>query len=329
LVFSFTILFNLSSSIKVYNKFSLLQNATAKPDAAAKPAAAPKPDAAAKPDAKAKPAAAAKPAPAAAPAGANACAAGANGTNGNGTHGGARTGTNVFTKSKTNATDAAGLVGTFNYTLPHPPYIVERCDQVLQIKGKKMDLNDYCNNKTDAFMTMSIYTVNLFSAQNPDKLLMSLHFEELLMMPTILAGTPTCLNFSGKRQRFGFCLDTKELAEEVVEAARKLLECKKSGGLTLIDMLLESCDLSKIDMTENGPFGKDGPKYLEKVLEKKKLMDPGYGKVNKTALIYDRKNLNNYYSLIKPPGTPILPKVVHELSVFPVDDQGKIDNLQK
>merc|ERR1719331_1867788 len=195
-----------------------------------------------------------------------------------GANGGSRTGTNVFTVKKNNATDAAGLVGTYNFTVPQAPYHVERCDQILQIKGKKMDLNEYCI-QTDAFMTLSIYMANLFDAQNPDKLVMSIPTDQLLQMPNILTGTTKCIKWAGKSY-----------------------ECTKGGDLPLINVLIEACDISKIDFTEKGPFGKDGPKYLAKIQEKNKITAYGYGKVDK-SLQYDPLKLNKYYSLTSAPGT--------------------------
>jgi len=164
-----------------------------------------------------------------------------------------------------------------------------------------MDLNDYCI-QTDAFMTLSIYMANLFDAQNPDKLIMSIHTAELLQMPNILTGTTKCIKWAGKLNQFGFCYDSKVVAEQVITAYRKFYECSKGGDLPLINVLLEACDISKIDFTEKGPFGKDGPKYLAKIQEKNKITAYGYGKVDK-ALQYDPLKLNKYYSLTQAPGT--------------------------
>lgn len=164
-----------------------------------------------------------------------------------------------------------------------------------------MDLNDYCI-QTDAFMTLSIYMANLFDAKNPDKLAMSIHFDEIVEMPRILTGTTKCIKFAGKSNQFGFCYDSVTVATQIITAYRKFYECSRGGDLPLIDVLLEACDISKIDFTEKGPFGKDGPRYLKKIQEKNKITAYGYGKVDK-ALIYDPMKLNKYYSLTQAPGT--------------------------
>ena len=92
-----------------------------------------------------------------------------------------------------------------------------------------MDLNDYCI-KTDAFMTLSIYMANLFEAQNPDKLVMSIPTEEILQMPNLLTGATKCIKWGGKTNQFGFCYETKEVAEQIITAYRKFYECSKGGG---------------------------------------------------------------------------------------------------
>lgn len=240
-------------------------------------------------------------APAAAPVVNPPCSNDGKGGNGKGNNIAGRTGTNVFTAAKTNATNAVGMVGTFKYTIPSPPYVVERCDQILQIKGKKMSLTDYCI-QTPAFMTLSIYMVNLFDGATPDKLSQSINFNEIRDVPMILQGTTKCMKFQGKSSAFGFCYDTHEIAEQIVTAYTKFYNCSKGSDNPLIDVLLESCDISKIDFTIKGPFGKDGPKILARIEQKRKKKDYGYGKVDK-SLVYDPKALNKFYSLINAPGT--------------------------
>jgi hypothetical protein len=165
-----------------------------------------------------------------------------------------------------------------------------------------MDLNDYCI-KSNAFMTLSIYMANLFDDQNPDKLSTSIYFNEIQEVPRILVGTTKCIKFAGKSSQFGFCFETIDIAVQIINAYTKFYQCTKNeGSLPLIDTLLESCDISKIDFTEKGPFGLDGPKYLAKIQEKNKNKSFGYGNVDK-SLIYNPLNLNKYYSLSRAPGT--------------------------
>jgi hypothetical protein len=164
-----------------------------------------------------------------------------------------------------------------------------------------MDLNDYCI-KSNAFLTLSIYMVNLFDGQNPDKLAASINFNEIKEVPRILVGTTKCIKFAGASTQFGFCFNTVDIANQIVTAYNKFYQCEKGGSLPLIDTLLQACDISKIDFTEKGPFGLDGPKYLQKIQEKNKVKSYGYGNVDK-SLVYDPKALNKYYSLTRAPGT--------------------------
>lgn len=164
-----------------------------------------------------------------------------------------------------------------------------------------MDLNDYCI-QTPAFMTMSIYMVNLFDAQNPDKLKVSIPFDEIAQVPNVLTGTTKCIKYQGKSNQFGFCYETREVTFQIIEAYRKFYECKRGGDLPLIDVILEHCEWDKIDFSENGPFGKDGPKYLAKLKAKMAIKSYGHGHVDK-SLVYDPMKLNKYYSLTQAPGT--------------------------
>lgn len=166
-----------------------------------------------------------------------------------------------------------------------------------------MDLNEYCI-QTDAFMTLSIYMANLFDAKNPDKLLMSIHADEFVQMPSIVTGTTKCIKFASKLNQFGFCYESKEVAQQIIVAYRKFYECSRGSGgeLPFINILIEACDIENIDFTEKGPFGKDGPKYLAKIKERMKNKNYGYGKVDK-SLKYDPMKLNKYYSLTQAPGT--------------------------
>ena len=99
-------------------------------------------------------------------------------------------GTNVF-EGKINATNALGFVGYTNWSINRAPYEVERCDQILLIHGKKLNLDNYCE-KEDAFMTMSIYMINFFTERDSNKLIESYPMNEITAIPTPLAGAPGC-----------------------------------------------------------------------------------------------------------------------------------------
>jgi hypothetical protein len=199
-----------------------------------------------------------------------------------------------------NSTDAAGLVGSLNFSISQPPYKVERCDQVLLLKGKRLNLTDYCQ-KTEGFMTLSIYMANLFETEKSDRLIESLPLDQITTIPSLLTGTTSCLQFSTKTKNFGFCYDTADILKQVIKAYEYFRKCRKGNpDLPFLNMLLEACDISKIDFSENGPFGKQGPIYKKMIDENKKQnksdrVDP--------ELQYDPKKINPYYSILKAPGS--------------------------
>ena len=210
--------------------------------------------------------------------------------------------TQVFTAAKQNSTDAAGLVGTLNFSITHPPYKVERCDQVLLLKGKKLNLTDYCV-KSDAFMTLSIYMANLFEDEDSNKLLESVPLDQITVFPTALSGTLTCTQFSGKTKSFAFCYETVDILKQVIEAYEYFYRCRTNGMPdvpNILKLLLEACDISKIDFSDKGPLGKQGPIYKKMVADYKEKLTAI--KVN-PELKYDPKKLNPYYSTLKAPGS--------------------------
>jgi hypothetical protein len=195
-------------------------------------------------------------------------------------------GTNVF-QGKINATNAVGKVGKTQYSVNKPPYRVERCDQILLIPGKKMDNKDYCQ-KEEAFMTMSIYMINFFLTKDPNLLFDSYPMYEITQIPTQLAGAPDCTAWVTKHRSFLFCYQNEEVLHQVIDAYYDFLKCRSGNLLGIPGMLFKTCDIRKLDLTERGPFGRDGPKY-RKIME---AIDPkAFQKPNKI----DKSKINPYY----------------------------------
>lgn len=187
-----------------------------------------------------------------------------------------------------------------NYSISSPPYKVQRCDQVLLLKGKKLNLTDYCI-KSDAFMTLSIYMANVFEDENANKLLESVPLDQITYYPNELSGTLSCTKFTGKTRSFGFCFDTAEILDQVIEAYEFFRVCREGTPTpNILKLLLEACDMSKIDFSEKGPLGKDGLKYKKMVEDYKAKND-----LNKTPpeLKYNPDKINKYYNTKKAPGT--------------------------
>ena len=195
-------------------------------------------------------------------------------------------GTDVFIKT-TNATNAVGTVGTAAFTIASAPYKVVSCDQVLQIPGTTIDLNNYSvKERKPAFMTLSIYFANFFPTKDSNKLIQSMETQLLTDSLTAIAGAPGCTIFKQKGKSYSFCFADDEILEQIAAATQKFLSCKPNPKNELaLEFALKGCDLSKVDLTKKGPFGTAGPK-IEEVLNKMK---------NKTKKKDNTKGVNPYY----------------------------------
>lgn len=216
------------------------------------------------------------------------CKGGDGSGRGNGLYDGILGGTNVFDK-KINATDAVGKVGFTNYSLVKPPFKVKRCDQIILLPGKKLNPANYCE-KEDAFMTMSIYMMNFFLKKDPNKLVESFQMYEITQIPSQLPGAPGCTMWMTKTKSFPFCYDSQETLDEVIEAYYAFLQCRRGPrGLLIAAALLKACDISKLDLSERGPFGPQGPVY-RKFIES---LDPNAFKKKTKKINLD--GINPYY----------------------------------
>lgn len=198
----------------------------------------------------------------------------------------AAVGTDVFA-GKTNASNAAGIVGTSRYTIASAPYVVESCDQVLQIPGKTLDLSNYSDKaRKPGFMTLSIYFANFFPSKNSSQLIQSMETQMLTAELSPIAGAPGCTIFKSARKSYSFCFESDEIREQIQAAAVKFLNCKPNPKNELaLEYALKGCDLSKVDLTKTGPFGTAGPK-IKAVLDRMK---------NKKPKKDNWKGINPYY----------------------------------
>jgi hypothetical protein len=212
-------------------------------------------------------------------------------------------GTDVFA-GKNNASNAVGVVGTSVYTIAAAPYVVQTCDQVLQIPGTTLDLNNYSvKARKPAFMTLSIYFANFFPTKNSSQLIQSMETQMLTNELTPIAGAPGCTVFKSQSKQYSFCFESDEIRQQIQVAAQKFLNCKPNPKNELaLEFALKGCDLSKVDLTKNGPFGTAGPK-IQTVLAKMK---------NKKPKKDNYKGVNPYYISKGIPGDnpPVAKKVL-------------------
>lgn len=183
-----------------------------------------------------------------------------------------RDGTNIFLNS-TNSSDAAGFVGGENLTITKAPYKVKSCDQVLQISMKFLDKKDY-SKRTPGFMTLSIYFTNFFNSNSASELLESMHTQELTRIPMELGGAPGCTIFSTTKSQRDVCFESPEIFRQVSNAVQKFMACKPDPKKQFeLESALANCNLGKVDLSKNGPFGKAGRKIkhvLDKIEKKKR-----------------------------------------------------------
>jgi len=207
-------------------------------------------------------------------------------------------GTGVF-NGQTNSSNALGYVGPTNYAISVPPYKIKRCDQVLLIPGQRItDMTDYCK-KTDAFMTMSVYLINLFDAKDPTKLIESISVDRLNNVPVPLAGSPGCIDFQGKDRRIAFCLKNDDLVQQLIEAFGDLMRCRMGDNLHQLSM-------NEIrDFILNGCKGDKSKFDFNKFLDPKSNVMLG-NKNNLPSITGVKKNstgVNPYYSDLRVPGS--------------------------
>lgn len=195
-------------------------------------------------------------------------------------------GTNVFNK-EINATNAVGLVGRTNWSINTPPYEVQRCDQILLIHGKKLDMNDYCE-KEDSFMTLSIYMINFFEKKDVNKLIDSYWMKDITSIPTPIQGAPACVQWTTKTKSYPFCYESKAIMKQIIDAYYFFLNCVNPRERRLAWELMQNCNVARMNFTEAGPFGKQGPILKEIIAE----ADPN---IFKTKEKPNLDGINPYY----------------------------------
>lgn len=145
---------------------------------------------------------------------------------------------------------------------------------------------------------------NLFETDDSSKLIESIDLENMKDMPTPLEGAKTCTKFTTGSKSFGFCFANEEILKQVIVAYEYLHKCRSgdpNGTGDMLKLLLESCNLDKIDFGNKGPLGKMGPVYSKMIENYKKT----HKKLNAVdpELKYDPKKISSYYSVYNVPGT--------------------------
>jgi hypothetical protein len=114
-------------------------------------------------------------------------------------------------------------------------------------------------------MTFSIYFANFFAKNDVNEFLLSMNTQTLTHELTQVPGAPGCTIFKTMTKDYPFCFADESVRQQIQAAAIKFLNCRSqnNGGGYDLTHALSGCDLEKVDLSVNGPFGASGPKIKE------------------------------------------------------------------
>lgn len=139
---------------------------------------------------------------------------------------------------------------------------------------------------------------NLFLTKDSNKLMESIPMDQVTMMPAKMPGAPTCTTYQTRFKSFAFCYETEEILDQVIEAYKEFFRCRRGQRPSVPNVLIQACDIKKIDFSENGPFGKQGPIYKSMIDEQN--MSAGD---SKTGSGFSKDKVNPYYNINRVPGS--------------------------
>lgn len=151
-------------------------------------------------------------------------------------------------------------------------------------------------------MTLSIYMANLFLAKDSNKLVESIPMDQVTTIPSKLPGAPTCTEFQTRYKSFAFCYETEEILNQVIQAYKDFFKCRLGKRDSPPVNVIQACDLKKLDLTDQGPFGKQGP-ILKSMIEQYQKTHPEVGDLAVTGGKFNKDSINPYYSSSKVPGS--------------------------
>lgn len=115
-------------------------------------------------------------------------------------------------------------------TVNKAPWKVERCDQIVIAKRKMIPDHEDFTKRRDVVITITAYYINLFSAQNPDKLLHSILFSNSKRLPMMQRGARGCVHIDGGLHHHSIiiCGNNKKEGHNLLAAIKKFSACR--GG---------------------------------------------------------------------------------------------------
>ncbi len=168
-------------------------------------------------------------------------------------------GTNVF-QGKNNASDAAGIVGSANFSVTGPPYMVQDCNQIFLVDAERIISNSDYSKREKGLFTLSIYLANIFQGKDVNKLVESITLDKMTGAPIHIPGAPGCLDYSAEGKNILVCFASKDIADQLVKASFDFHNCRK-GRIPVtpkdVTEMLSACQ--RITIPASGPAGPAGP----------------------------------------------------------------------
>jgi hypothetical protein len=149
--------------------------------------------------------------------------------------------------------------------------------------------------------------INLFEAQDSNKLVESITTDKLTNLPSALPGAPGCINFQGADKRIAVCVKDDAMVQELIKAFMDFMRCRAGDSLKELSwdemrkILLASC-VGK-NSTLMGQLGFGGPKLGHGA-------NSTVGGLNNLPSLSGNNTMNNtnpdinpYYADLKVPGS--------------------------
>ena len=122
-------------------------------------------------------------------------------------------------------------------TIKSPPWLVERCDQIVISERQIIPDHEDFTKRRDIVFTMTAYYLNIFSAGHPDKLLHSILLSESKKLPIMQRGARGCVLVDGGNHHHSvlLCGKDKKEGENLLAALMKFSECRGGQKVPLED----------------------------------------------------------------------------------------------
>ena len=175
-------------------------------------------------------------------------------------------------KQKSLQFNSLGLQVRADTVVNKEPFFVQRCDQIVLVKGEFIaDSEDFTQRK-EGFFTLTAYHTNLFKDKDANNLLQSILMSESKTFPQPIKGARGCIDIDGGKHVHSMlmCLPNEKVMNYILSALMTFRSCRGGDDQTrdkippgAIAQILKNCGI-------NGKFV-DPRKLLKKLQEKLKV----------------------------------------------------------